>query len=250
MSTPKSYFFVGDKTDSAAYFAAVVFPDEQIAVTFPADPTNNAGLQGWAAADRREKIAEAAEDKGVKINWTKWVYYEVSPFPEHNHVRKYAAKVVRGLLKRPHAEWEEAMADDQDMATLDAVAMKAGLPTIGEYYRQVCEDRESTKSLEDAAHKMISKWTNQWPSTAELLAQLKSDEDNRMYLVEHYKHGWYYIVQRGKQEAYFRTKNTRTLLRSFILHAEEAENNGELIRFAYVLREYMPEGIDWQPSPA
>jgi hypothetical protein len=246
----KTHFLVHDKTEDT-YFTAVVFPEDAIAVAFPADP-NHRALMGWADPFRRRlKIEAAATERGVRINWLKWAYYEVSPYPERLIVRKYTPKSGRLIKKllQSEAEWEEALASEADFEKLAAVAKKESLPTIGEYYRQVCEDRATEKTLEDEAHTMISAWTHQWPSTAELLAQLRADERDRMYLVKHYKHGWYYTVTRGDKKGYFRTKNTETLLRAFILHAEEAEKNGEGIRFAYCLREYMPEGIEWLPSP-
>lgn len=247
-TSTKEYFFVNDKTDQT-YFTAVVFPQALTAVVFPADP-NERALSDWDSPARRDKIAAvASEEKGLKILWRKWRYYEVSPYPEQLLIRKYEVGLVRNLLSGGHTDGSEAEASAPEMEKLDALAKAAGLPTIGEYYTQICEERKTTGSLAEAAHAMVSVWTHEWPSTAALLAQLKNDLAHRMYLVNHYKHGWYYIVKRGEQEEFFRTKNTETLLRSFILHAEEAEKKGQKIRFVYCMREYMPAGIDWKQSP-
>jgi hypothetical protein len=248
MTSSKEHFFVNDKT-GRAYFTAVVLPAAATAVVFPADP-NGALLGGWDVAARCEKIASAAAEKGVSIAWEKWKYFEVLPHPEWLTVWKHEFKKARWILARDEVKEERVLAQAPDIAALDALAKEAGLPTIGEYYTRLCEEWKATGSLEDAAHAMISAWTRSWPSPTELLAQLRADERDRMHLVSHYKHGWYYTVTRGDQKGYFRTKNTETLLRAFILQAEDAEKNGESIRFAYCLREYMPEGIDWQPAPA
>lgn len=243
----KPYFTVHDKAPDT-YFTAVIFPEASAVVAFPAD-TKNLALSSWAAPDRWKRICARAGEKGTKLEDRKWRYYEVSPYPELLMVRKFEVKAATKLLGGK-TRWEnDPLAEEKDFKALDLLSQEAGVPTIREYYNQICEDRKATGSLEKTAHEMISSWTDAWPSTEKLLAQLKFDELNRMYLVNHYKHGWYYTVTCGERKEFFRTENTESLLRSFIVHAEEAEKKGEKIRFAYCLREYMPEGIEWQESP-
>lgn len=248
MTRPKNYFLIHDKT-AETYFTTVVFPDGAVAVSFPADPAKSTMLGSATYWDRLLKVSEATAEKGLTIDWAKWTYFEVSPYSERLLVRKHTAKSRRKFLTK-EIEWEEAIANEMDMERLDVLAKDNGLPTIGEYYRQVCEDRKAVGALESAAHEMISAWTRLWPSTAELLAQLQADEADRGYLLSKFQHGWYYTVTRGEKKEYFRAKGTAQLLRSFIVHAQEAEKRQESVRFAYCLREYMPDGINWQQSPA
>lgn len=141
-------------------------------------------------------------------------------------------------------ELKDEIAREEAFEKLAVLAKEAGLPTIGEYYRQVSEDPDSIGSLDKAAYEMVSEWTCEWPTAGELLARLKDDALHRMYLTKHYKIRCYYTVTQGERKEFFRTKSTETLLNLFILQAEEAGKKGQKIRFSYCLRENLPEGID------
>jgi hypothetical protein len=246
MASKIEHIFINDACQGV-YFTTVVFPEKKTAVSFPADP-NNRMLNSICARDRFDKLLGQFESSGIPVKAPEWQYYEVSPYPDRMSIFLFRIVVKKKLLSTNEG-WTIESAEQSDIDQLDAIAQGAGLPTLGEYYREVQDDREANKSFENAAHQMVSSWTHLKP-TKVLLAQLRSDLENKYSQVLYYKHGWHYIVIVDGKDTYYRCQNTEMMLRSFILHAEEAFRAGQQIRFAYCLPEYMPEGIEWAAAPA
>ena len=136
-------------------------------------------------------------------------------YPERLLVFRFSI-VIKKKLFSTSEEWIDEPAEQSEIDQLDAIAQGAGLPTLGEYYRDIQADRAANKSFENAAHEMVSSWTHRKP-TKELLAQFRSDLETKYSQVQHYKHGWHYIVDVDGKNTYYRCQNTEVMLRSFIL---------------------------------
>jgi hypothetical protein len=229
------------------YFTSIIFEDAKVAITFPADPTEVCIGTYWWSEQRAAKIAASLAEKGIKMDTCKWDYFEVSPYTDRLRVRSFRHIKINKLLSY-HLEWEDNLATDTQISHLDELARNAELPTIGEYYRNIQAEREATASFEKAAHSLALSWIDKRP-TSKLLGKLKFDLETKLPLIHHHKHGWHYVVYLGDEKLYFRTFNAETMLRSFIVHAEEALVADKPIRFGYCFPEHMEAGITWQTSP-
>ncbi len=221
----------------------MVFPKERMIVVVPADP--NAVL---ACVDFGERCAlirkHAADTYGEEIDGAGWTLCEVKPYVSRLFIEKFTCrkrKFSRDLT------WEAEFGRAEDVEFLDGLARTHGLLTITGYYQAVQKARAEVDAQANEAHEMVSSWTHDLTS-ADLLKRLEFDQQNRGHLIDHYTHGWYYVVISDSGSEYFKARDTRALLSSLIVQTKEAIARGVEVRFGYCLREYT-EGKEWRMAP-
>jgi hypothetical protein len=234
-------------TIAGVSYCATAFSPEQIVVVFPYDP-NGTPLSEYSAGDRRAQICERAKEEGIAIDWRSWRYYEVRPDPDRLWIRTSILSVTRHFIFWRKYRWEEHLTPHFDFGGLDKIANDYELPTIREYYSGIQAAREAKKRFKDESMRMLDVWTQKHP-TEELLRILHHDLRENLDKVRSCNWGWHYVQYAGDRKFYYRSPNAETLLKSFILQAEECFRANIPTRFAYCLPEFMPEGIEYQMSP-